>query len=142
MVCDGPLQRHRPSRVHIPKIMSGFVAYSGARPIQDGPPAPPPRSIWRTLRHRVFFWLTLAALVSNIGTWMQNVGAAWLMTSLSPSPLMVALIQTASSLPILLLALPAGALADIVDRRRLLIVSQALMLAAAGAMSWLTILHL
>jgi MFS family permease len=64
------------------------------------------------------------------------------MTSLSPSPLLVALIQTASSLPILLLALPAGALADIVDRRRLLILSQALMLAAAGALSWLTILHL
>ena len=87
----------------------------------------------------MFLWLSIAALVSNIGTWMQNVGAAWLMTSLSPSPLMVALIQTASSLPILLLALPAGALADIVDRRKVLIVSQALMLAAAGALSWLTI---
>jgi len=122
--------------------MSGFVAYSGARPIQDGPPAPPPRSIWRTLRHRVFFWLTLAALVSNIGTWMQNVGAAWLMTSLSPSPLMVALIQTASSLPILLLAFPAGALADIVDRRRLLLFSQGWMLIAAALLGALTIEHL
>jgi MFS family permease len=120
--------------------MGGFVAYSGPRASQ---PRPMVRaSIWRALAHRVFFWLWIAALVSNIGTWMQNVGAAWLMTSLSPSPLLVALIQTASSLPILLLALPAGALADIVDRRRLLIVSQALMLAAAGALSWLTILHL
>ena len=88
--------------------MSGFVAYGGARPLKEPPPANQPGSVWRTLKHRVFFWLTLAALVSNIGTWMQNVGAAWLMTSLSPSPLMVALIQTAASLPILLLALPAG----------------------------------
>src|SRR5580704_2613767 len=120
--------------------MGGFVAYSGPRESQARPVAQ--ATIWRALAHRVFFWLWIAALVSNIGTWMQNVGAAWLMTSLSPSPLLVALIQTASSLPILLLALPAGALADIVDRRRLLIVSQALMLAAAGALSWLTIYHL
>lgn len=121
--------------------MSGFVAYGGPRPTQDRP-ASGPGSIWHTLRHRVFFWLTLAALVSNIGTWMQNVGAAWLMTSLSPSPLMVALIQTASSLPILLLALPAGALADIVDRRRLLLFSQGWMLVAAGLLGALTIAHL
>jgi MFS family permease len=108
--------------------MSGFVAYNGPR---AGRPRPAARtSVWHALSHRVFFWLWIAALVSNIGTWMQNVGAAWLMTSLSPSPVLVALIQTASSLPILLLALPAGALADIVDRRRLLILSQALMLAA------------
>jgi len=120
--------------------MSGFVAYSGPRAGRPRPAAP--TSVWHALAHRVFFWLWIAALVSNVGTWMQNVGAAWLMTSLSPSPLLVALIQTASSLPILLLALPAGALADIVDRRRLLIISQALMLAAAGALSWLTILHL
>ena len=108
-------------------------------------PAPHPargHSIWRVFAHRVFFALWIAALASNIGTWMQNVGAAWLMTSLSPSPLMVALIQTASSLPILLLALPAGALADIVDRRRLLIVSQAWMLLAASALGLLTIVDL
>jgi MFS family permease len=120
--------------------VSGFVAYSGPRAARSQPATPP--SVWHALSHRVFFWLWIAALVSNIGTWMQNVGAAWLMTSLSPSPLLVALIQTASSLPILMLALPAGALADIVDRRKLLIISQALMLAAAGALSWLTILHL
>jgi MFS family permease len=98
--------------------------------------------MWRVFAHRVFFALWIAALVSNVGTWMQNVGAAWLMTSLSPSPLMVALIQTASSLPILLLALPAGALADIVDRRRLLIVSQAWMLLAAAALGVFTIENL
>jgi len=121
--------------------VSGFVAYGGARPVRQPPPAPGPGSVWSTLKHRVFFWLTLAALVSNIGTWMQNVGAAWLMTSLSSSPLMVALIQTSASLPILLLALPAGALADIVDRRRLLIFSQGWMLIAAGLLGALTIMH-
>jgi MFS family permease len=121
--------------------LSGYVAYGGARPLKEPQPANKPGSVWRTLKHRVFFWLTLAALVSNIGTWMQNVGAAWLMTSLSPSPLMVALIQTSASLPILLLALPAGALADIVDRRRLLLFSQGWMLIAAGVLGVLTTLH-
>ncbi|MGO9452042.1 MAG: MFS transporter [Candidatus Binataceae bacterium] len=122
--------------------MSGFVAYGGPRPDPRRPDQEPVESILHPFRLRIFTALWIAALVSNIGTWMQNVGAAWLMTSLSPSPLMVALIQTASSLPILILALPAGALADIVDRRRLLIVSQAWMLLAAGALGWLTIAHL
>ena len=118
--------------------MSGFVTYGGPRLVPEARPA---GSILRPFRLRIFFALWVAALVSNIGTWMQNVGAAWLMTSLTPSPMMVALIQTASSLPILFLALPAGALADIVDRRRLLIFSQAWMLAAAGALGFLTLTH-
>ena len=59
--------------------MSGFVAYDGARPVPQRPAAP---SIWHALSHRLFFWLWMAALVSNIGTWMQNVGAAWLMITL------------------------------------------------------------
>ncbi|HEY2107075.1 MAG TPA: MFS transporter [Candidatus Binataceae bacterium] len=121
--------------------MSGFIAHGGVRPLNQPSPGSEPGSVWRTLKHRMFFWLTLAALVSNIGTWMQNVGASWLMTSLSPSPLMVALIQTSASLPILLLALPAGALADIVDRRRLLLFSQGWMLIAAGVLGLLTTLH-
>ena len=99
-------------------------------------------SAWTPLSHPVFRALWIASLVSNIGTWMQNVSAAWAMTSLSPSPLMVALVQSATSLPVFLVGLPAGALADIVDRRRLLIVSQAWMLFAAGALGWLTIAHL
>ena len=61
---------------------------------------------------------------SNIGAWMQSVGAAWLMTSLTPSPLLVALMQTAASLPVFLVGLPAGALADVVDRRKLLLVTE------------------
>jgi MFS family permease len=63
---------------------------------------------------------------------MHDVGAAWLMTSLSPSPFLVALMQAASSLPFFLLALPAGAIADVVDRRKMLLFTQAWMLAAAA----------
>lgn len=69
--------------------------------------------------------------MSNIGTWMSSVGSAWLMTSLSPSPMMIALVQTATTLPIFLFALPAGALADIFNRRQILIVINLIMLIAA-----------
>jgi len=70
---------------------------------------------------------------------MQNVGAAWLMTSLAPSPLFVALVQTATYLPVFLLGVPAGAFADIIDRRKLLLITQAWMLAAAAALGALTL---
>ncbi|MGX9963937.1 MFS transporter [Roseomonas sp. F4] len=85
------------------------------------------------LRHSAFRMLWLANLCSNTGMWMQNTGAGWLMTSLAPSPLMVSMVQVASLLPVFLLALPAGALADIVDRRRYLILAQA-WIAAAGTL--------
>lgn len=62
-----------------------------------------------------------ATVVANVGTWMYNAGSGWLMTSLDPDPLIVSFVQVATTLPIFLLALPAGALADIVDRRRFLI---------------------
>src|SRR2546428_3345663 len=66
-------------------------------------------SAWTPLSHPVFRALWIASLVSNIGTWMQNVSAAWAMTSLSPSPFMVALVQSATSLPVFVVGLPAGA---------------------------------
>lgn len=90
----------------------------------------------------LFRALWLAAVASNIGTWMQNVGAEWLMTKLAPTPIMVALMQTAESLPLFLLALPAGALADIIDRRRLLIFTQSWMLVAAVSLGVLTLFGL
>src|SRR5690349_19460538 len=97
-------------------------------------------SLWTPVRrHAVFRRLWLAGVVSNVGTWMQNVGAVWLMTTLAPSPLMVALVQTATSAPLFLLALPAGALADVVDRRRLLLWTQLWMLGAAALLGALTI---
>ena len=94
---------------------------------------------WTPLRHKMFreVWIARHA-ASNIGTWMQTVGASWLMTTLSASPLMVALVQTASSLPIFLVGLPAGAVADLVDRRRMLLVTQSWMLGAAALLGFLS----
>lgn len=76
------------------------------------------------MRSPVFRMLWIANVFSSIGTWMQDVGAGWLMTSLAPTPVMVALVQTATTIPMFLLAIPAGALADLVDRRRVLIATQ------------------
>src|SRR5690606_16954361 len=81
-----------------------------------------------------------ATLASNIGTWMQEIGAGWLMTSLSPTPVMVALVQTATSLPIFLLALPAGALADMVDRRRYLLMVQTWLMLVSATLGVLTVM--
>jgi MFS family permease len=102
--------------------------------------SPADRGTWGPLFFTWFRWLWIANAVSNIGTWMQNAGAAWLMTTLAPSPLYVALVQTATNLPVFLLGLPAGAVADIFDRRRLLIITQAAMLAAAGILGALTLM--
>ena len=77
----------------------------------------PEVSAWSPLAEPIFRALWIVSVTSNIGTLMQNVGAAWLMTTLSASPLMVSLVQTATNLPVFLLALPAGALADVFDRR-------------------------
>src|SRR5215217_8242753 len=96
-------------------------------------------STWSPLSQAVFRALWIAAVASNIGTWMQSVGAAWLMTSLTTSPLLVALMQTATSLPVFLVGLPAGALADVVDRRKLLLVTQAWMLLVALVLGVLTL---
>ena len=96
-------------------------------------------SAWSPLRQPLFRALWIASVASNIGTWMHDVGGVWLMTSLTPSPIMVALMQTATSLPFFLLALPAGALADVVDRRRLLLVTQGWMMAAAAVLGALTL---
>jgi MFS family permease len=103
------------------------------------------------LRTQVFRGLWLAWFAANLTMWMNDVAAAWLMTTLTTSPVMVALVQTASTLPVFLLGLPSGALADIVDRRRyfavtqLWIASTALVLAVlsfVGALtaSWLLVL--
>ena len=87
----------------------------------------------------VFRALWIATIVSNVGTWMHDLGAGWLMTSLSPSPLLVALVQTATTLPMFLLALPAGALADIVDRRKMLLAAQVLGMLAASVLAIVTL---
>src|SRR5271156_1588122 len=93
------------------------------------------------LRHGTFRHLWLATVVAWLGTWLQNTGAGWLMTSLDPSPIVVSMVQAATILPVFLLALPGGALADIIDRRLFLIATQALTMLAAAALAIMTLMH-
>lgn len=91
------------------------------------------------LKNPTFRRLWLASVVSNVGSWMHDVAEAWLMTTLTPSALLVSLISAAESVPVFLLAVPAGALADVIDRRRLLLFTQVWMAATAvglGALAW------
>jgi len=91
------------------------------------PPAPPPgepHSALAPLSLPVFRMLWATWLTANTCMWMNDVASAWLMTSLAPSPLWVALVQSASTLPVFLLGLPSGALADILDRRRYFMATQ------------------
>ena len=100
--------------------------------------AEPKLNGFEPLRVPLFRDLWLASIVSNLGGWMQDTAGTWLMTVLTPSPLLIALMQTAASLPVVMLGLLAGATADIFDRRRLLIFWQAWMLSAVALLSVLT----
>lgn len=100
----------------------------------------PMSGAWAPLAEPIFRALWIAAVASNIGTWMQSVGAAWLMTSLTRSPLLIALLTTAGSLPIFLAGLPAGALADVFDKRHIVLLTQFWMLIVAAAMGVVTFL--
>jgi len=102
---------------------------------------PPPTSALAPLHEPLFRSLWIAAVISYTGTWMQNVGAGWLMTQLTMSPLMVSLVTAATTLPVFLVILPAGALADLVDRRRFLLITQGWMVGAAALLGVLTLLH-
>src|SRR3954471_14078878 len=82
----------------------------------------------------------LASVASNVGIWLGSVGTAWLMTELRPTPVMVTLVQTATSLPVFLFALPAGAVGDLVDRRRLSIALQVASATLAMALALSTLL--
>ena len=90
------------------------------------------------LRHPLFRMLWSANVVVSLGVWMQNTGAGWLMTSLSPNAFTVSMVQAATIMPVFMLALPAGALADIIDKRRLILATQSWMLAAAATLALLT----
>ena len=105
----------------------------------DHTPAP---SVWAPLRIRPFRVLWFAQLGSMLGVWMQTVVAQWILVGTPDSAALVALVQVATTLPMLLFALPAGALADIMDRRRLLIAVQLFQLAVGGGLSVLTALDL
>src|SRR5271156_4834040 len=84
-------------------------------------------------RHRAFTVIWIATVVSNIGGWMYSVASGWLMTSLNPNAFMVSMVQVANSLPMFLFAIPAGALADIVNQRRFLIAGESTITIASVA---------
>lgn len=101
-------------------------------------PAAAAASPWQPLRQPVFRMLWIATVVSNIGSWMNDVGVNWTMLTLSADPLSVALVQAASSLPMFLFALPSGVMADIVDRRKYLLFSQIWVFIAAAGLTLLS----
>jgi predicted MFS family arabinose efflux permease len=102
----------------------------------------PAHSAVGAFHHRAFAVLWTATVVSNIGGWMYSAASAWLMTGLDPSPVAVSLVQVATNLPTFLFALLAGALADIVDKRRLLIVVEAFITVSSTALAALIWLDL
>jgi predicted MFS family arabinose efflux permease len=102
---------------------------------------PAHQSALSPLREPLFRSLWIAAVISYTGSWMQTVATGWLMTSLTNSPVWVSLVQVTVSLPVFLIALPAGALADIMDRRKFLLVTQSFMVAAAGILGIMTLTH-
>ncbi len=112
------------------------------RPVEAGAAdgrSPVPGSAWAPFRHRWFAAMWSAQFISNIGGWMQTVGAQWLMLTLTGSAAYVALVQTAASLPVVLFAVAAGAVGDLVDRRRFLLIAQVFMLLAAVALGVLAL---
>ena len=116
--------------------MAYLAAYGGPRTEQSH--ASIDGSFLAPLREPVFLALFGAAFASNVGTWMQSVAAAWLRTSLAPNALMVGPVQTLSGLPVFLFIIPAGALADLTDRRRLLLFAQGWMFGTAALLGVLT----
>jgi len=99
--------------------------------------APARTSAWAPFTSVPFALLWTATLVSNVGTWMHDVGAGWLMTTLSPSPAIVALVQASTTFPIFLFALLAGALADRLDRKRMLIAINTLLFLIVASLALL-----
>lgn len=93
---------------------------------------------WLPLKNHVFFMLWLAWMTSNICMWMNDVAASWMMTSLSHSPTLVALIQTASNLPVFLLGIPSGAFADIFNRKKYFVITQIWIALNAALLCFLT----
>jgi len=107
----------------------------------SSPGAATARGPWSPLRHRDFALLWFASLFSNTGSWMHDMASGWFMTTLDPTPYMVAMVQAANTLPVCLLALPAGTLADRMDRRRLLLLVQWIMLGLAALLGILVLTH-
>lgn len=97
-------------------------------------------SAWTPLQYTLFRWLWITSLISNIGGWMHEVSAAWLMTTLTNQPILIALVQATTAMAVCIFAIPAGALADIVDKRRHLILLQSWMMIIATVLATITLL--
>src|SRR6476620_7664055 len=97
-----------------------------------------PVSPWAPFRHRAFFWLWLGVVIASIGSWGQTVGAQWLFVNDPNAATIVPLVQTASTLPMMLLALPAGVLADAFDRRWMMFAIQVYFITVSALLAVLT----
>jgi MFS family permease len=113
------------------------IGDSGSRPPAE--PVAVDASIWSPFRQRAFRWLWVGMLVSTVGTWMQTVGAQWLLVDAPNAAVLVSLVQAANTLPVMLLALPGGVLADSFDRRSLLLTVQVYFFAVASLLVFLTV---
>jgi predicted MFS family arabinose efflux permease len=102
----------------------------------------PTSSPWAPFRHKTFAVIWVATVVSNIGGWMSSAASGWLMTSLDSSPFIVAMVQAATTLPLFLLAIPAGALSDIVDRRKYLVAGELFIMVSSIVFAFLVTRHL
>src|SRR5256885_15509877 len=115
--------------------MSAATTSRATKTMENSAPAqlaPAQHSALAPLREPLFRSLWIAAVISYTGSWMQNIATGWLMTSLTSSPMYVALVQVAWILPVFLIALPAVALAHLVDRGKFLLLTQSAVGAAAG----------
>jgi len=123
------------------EVMETAPAAGPSSPVAPPSPVAAPRGLpgaFRALRHRNFQLYFAGQLTSLTGTWMQSVAQAWLVLKLTNSSLMLGVVTFANYLPILLVALFAGVIVDHVDRRRLIVVSQMLMMLSAFVLSALT----
>src|ERR1700722_6901170 len=102
----------------------------------------PTSSPWAPFRHRTFTVIWIATVVSNIGGGMSSAASGWLMTSPDSRPLLLAMVQVATSLPMFLLAIPAGALSDIVDRRKFLVAGELFIMGSSIVFAVLVSRHL
>jgi MFS family permease len=115
---------------------------SANQSVAPGEAAAAPASPWSAFRHPTFRVVWIATVVSNVGGWVSSAASGWLMTSLNPDPLAVSLVQVMSNLPLFALALPAGALADVMDQRRLLIAAELAIMASTTVFAILVSTHL
>lgn len=132
---NNDLQEYRNAAAH------GWRAFKLTQSTEHVAPRPEPASSsgsFAPLRQTVFAVLWAATVLGNTGSFMRDVASSWLITDLSSSPAAVSMIQAAGTLPIFLLAIPAGVLSDILDRRKFLIVIQIMLASVSGTLMLLS----